>query len=314
MQTYFFHKAYAIGFVIILWLSGYILFGQDQIDKWYTILIITMVIGYSHYFIGAIYQWLSFKRRPHPFKNYVLFIIFSILSIIFCLTFYTLNQTQILAFGIIGYFMLHGYYNEITLFQRQSNLAADPIGFIVPPLFLFGLAMLAIGHPSWFFNGQLEFVPALHEPFTMQTIGFIVGAVSTVIAIGVCFRQAIVSVKYRSKLIATALALIGLGVWAATSRPINYMFIFSLLLLYHFVVWFLFFFAEFKNKAPERLPAYLVLHAVVFLFFSLALTKSSIGILVSDTFLNSPAFLLATMIHITTSFMSEPWFRKFFSV
>ena len=312
MQIYFFHKILAIAIVVALWLGSSVFIGSGTVEQWTLVLVATTIFGYSHYLVGGVYQLKSFKRKAQPQKRYDVFIVLTLLSIIFCSVFYYFEQTGLLSFVVIGYFMLHGYYNEITLFERQTSLKADVIGFTVPPIFLFGLAMLAVGHQSWFFSEELEFLSEGELALILKTITLAVGTGSVLVATLISWRQTILSSAYRIPLSLTSIGLFLFGGWAIWQYPISYIVMFSLLLLYHFIVWFVFYFEQFWRQRREQLPTYLGLHALVLAPF-LLLIVGGVGAEWIDTYLlNSRTFLLATMIHISTSFMSESWFEHRF--
>ena len=176
-------------------------------------------------------------------------------------------------------------------------------------------------HPSFFFNWTLDFF-VLSEQARLwaieQQLGtdpkYIAYALYTAAAVALAFTLPAIR-QYRTLAYATVAAfVVALGSLFAL-YPLYYVYLFHLFLSYHFIVWSIVFYQKYRSTNPERVRAYLLHHAVVFVpllvlfglyFMSDADVVQSVGTAVFDI----RTFLTVSFLHITVSFMNEPWFKS----
>lgn len=319
MNTYIQHKILSIGIVLALSLIGLLWFPNDQVQRWYFLLLATTIFGYSHYLIGGFYQLKSFRRKTSPVRHYSVFGTILLLSLAICALFYVTGNIVLFAFVTIGYFMLHGFFNEITLYERQSGGVASRLTILAVVLGFSGLILNAVGHASWFFTPELRFVTFSPEVLAhyidthpLPIIARFLGIGSIVAAIAVEFVALRRAASHQRAHLAF-LVLLGSGLFVTIfMHPLHYVFLLSGYLLYHFLVWFLFFYKQFRERDRQQFVTYLGIHALVVLPFIFLMTDTAAATFVDTYLLNSYTFLTLTMVHISTSFMSELWFQRVF--
>lgn len=317
MVQYWYIRAVIVSLVLLFFgLAGF--FSSNHFTAWSLILLVTTVVGFTHYLVGAYYQLRSFTSLEKPRKAYLWFLGLTTIATVTALGFIVAGHIVSFALITIGYFMLHGFYNEITLYEKGTGQTANRFTIAAVAIGLFALLMIAVAHPSSFFSPQLEYV--LQNDYLAQVylssalfpqVCFWFGVVGMVAAVALQLIATFRSSKYLShSLFLVGLLLVGIG--AGLAYPPSYIHVFSGLLLYHFLVWFWFYFQAFSRRSKSSLYHYLTLHLLV-LFPFLALLSEGMTFTVVDVFvLNSYLFLTLTTIHITVSFMSEPWFKRRF--
>lgn len=318
LKQYLSHKSISIGTVLAVTAISFLMFPNEEMSRWYVLLLTLTVFGYSHYVVGGFYQLSSFTRKRKIVRHYVVFAALALVSAGMCYMFIRAGNSNLLAFIVIGYFILHGFLNEITLFERQTGRHANRMTLAALVLVILALTTSAVGHASWFFTPDLKFIEltgaAIQSyltndpiPQTARIIAATAMVAAFILQLTVCARS---SKEYRIAHFVILVTFVAAGLLIVWWYPLHYIFVLAALLLYHFVVWFLFYFTHFQSHMPERLPQYLWLHAIVIVPFIFLVFPGPLGEFVDTYILNSYTFLTLTAIHISVSFMSEPWFRQ----
>ena len=222
----------------------------------------------------------------------------------------------LLAFIVIGYFMAHGFFNEITLFERQTSTTANYwlISSII--LALSAVILNAVGHSSWFFASDLTFsqptTEFIQHYLTTNTIAVIarIGAIILIVGAVVVQSYAAWEAQWRLPHVLVLFSIIGVTIFTFLWHPFHYLFFFGALLLYHFVVWFIFFLQQFIQRNRSELPAYLGLHLLIIVPFISVWLELPGATWIETYLLNIDTFITFTLIHISVSFLSEPWFAR----
>ena len=316
MHRYWYERI-GIGAVMLLFYGSVLTFVDDLLQAWTILLVITTIVGFSHYLIGGYYQVKSLARTPVPVQRYRWYLLLSTLSVGAVIPFMLTGNLAWVAFATIGYFMLHGFFNEITLFERVSGGVGNRWSVGALAIGLAGLAIIGFAHPSAYFNPQLDYLGmnylllqalAWGSPFAEMSRWLGYGA----LAAAVCL-QATALLRAHARRLQHALFL-GVVVAATLGSifiyPLNYVYVFTALLLYHFLIWFWFYLRANMDRAPGALRQYLLLHVLVFAPFAIAYITGYGWEWIDEYILNSYVFITLTTVHITTSFMSEPWFRR----
>lgn len=317
MQQFIFHKCIVLLSIYLVWLSSYWFFPESAVGRWYVLLFVMTVFGYAHYIVGAVYQLKSYQRHRRPLRSYMWFLLFAVGSA--GVAWWAMSSDQIgwFAFVVIGYFMLHGFYNEHTLYERQVASKADPYVVRAFVLTLSGLILLAVGHPSSFFDTQLIFLDisttAIEQylvthtmPIASRWLGIVCLSGAFAMAIIATIRTRTHRWWYTGFVAIIVLASIISFVW----YPLSYIVMLSSLLLYHFLVWFLFYFQSFYERSVQQLTIYIGIHIVVLLPFLALYFDSQTFDWVRVYILNSYTFLILTCVHITTAWLNEKGCKK----
>jgi hypothetical protein len=317
MKLYLGHKLLTLFVLAAIFSLGFLLYPTDVRGQWQVLLFALIIFGYSHFIIGAFYQLRSYWHRPNRRYYYFVFTLLTLLSFVSVWLIIKLGGTPLLVVLVIGYFILHGYFNEITLYERQTNRTANKPTIAASMWLLLGLLALSVGHASWFFDPSLEFVQYSQAYMTqyltldpLAVIAQITGLASLFVAF-VCvligWRQVRQHHGWYSLLL---LAIAGTAIVTWFWHPFTYITLLALILLYHFIIWFLFYFQQFYVREPKRLYLYLGLHILVLAPFTLLLTESALGTLADSYLVNLHVFLSVTAAHISVSFMNESWFQR----
>jgi hypothetical protein len=219
------------------------------------------------------------------------------------------------------YFIFHGICNEFTLYQRlESKKLSNSFYFVSASTFFIYLAALA--HPSFFFRQNLDFyISSIQEskslitssmPFFgdgLQVFFYALLLVSTLFIAHYLWKK-----KYYSALFVVA-NLATVAAFYLFLGPPSFVLVLALLLIYHFVSWWVFFLQIFlKDKKNEALKAYLsfsaVIHVIFLLLFCLRFFEIEVAAGLLSYVFSLPIFLAVTFFHITTSFLNEQWIRN----
>lgn len=318
MQTYAAHKLMALGLIAFAIIFSSIL-SSTSTAGWYALLLLVTIFGYAHYVVGGVYQLRAYVHKPKPIKWFLWFLLLSVLSVGIAGAFAFTGMIGLLSFVVIGYFMLHGFFNEVTIYERQTHESANRYSVIALSALLFGVVMSAIGHASWFFTPDLAFVAmnseALQQYITSDPLPLLarLGAVvSFAVALYAAYKARVTAVKYFSWHRAFIVMCAAGAVVSVAWYPLHYLYLLAALLLYHFIIWFLLYGELFIRVKRKELPLYVGLHLLVAVpFLALLFPSSTVGIVVDTYLLNSYTFLTATLVHITVSFLNEPWAKKY---
>jgi len=321
MKKYISHRlAVVVSFFLLIGLSYSVTFlFFTNLNPWYLVLSFVILFGYTHFILGAGYQIQSYRRKQNSLAWLAWFSIFVVISALVA-TGLLFSQTLLIAsFPIVWYFVWHSYENEITLYERQTNRPANKITIGAIVLVLLGISTLGIGHESWFFTATLQFI-GVSQTFVQNylnssqvaefsrifglavlSLGLLLQALSIIHANGI---------KNRIAHGLILLSLVGLGVFSLLLYPIHYVFMVSLLLFYHFGIWFIFFAEKFFYEDRVRFNNYIIFHVLLFLIFMLLLLNTWWGSSMRSWLLNFYTFFALTVIHISLSFLNESWMQK----
>ncbi len=282
-------------------------------QSWTVLLVGVSMLGYTHYLIGAYYQHQAWRRRGQYNRFLARFILLSALSIGLVVLAITSDLLWLVAFLTIPYFVWHGYENEHTLFTRAS-------GQRLSSWLLGGLSVMAIGatldafrHTSANFSHSLIYVQGLIPKFTetFANLSHYLYGVSLGLMLLSSMTIWFATIKHTSKAgVLWSLAAVSALVWFYVANPLPYIWLFVLLLGYHFLTWGIHYGVVFWPQ-PQKFYSYLMAHGLVVI----GVVVVSVGLgLVTDQFplglLNSEFFLAATLIHISTSFLNDQWLQK----
>lgn len=320
MQAYLLNKGVSILLPVMAIYVTFSVMGSTQ-SQWTLLLMIVFTLGYTHYFIGGYYQIRGFLRHAQSFRLIGFFIGCVIISALLISVAQLYGCMWLVAFLAIPYFMLHGYFNEITLFEKGSTSAVPSSLFLSISLFLTGLTMLAFAHPSAYFGYDLSFVSPL--VYTVeQSIQTSVGQFGDIVAIfllcgGVLVTLAALFARYQYARAYQALLVLELGSLGLLmfGRP-NYTYFFFLLLSYHFLTWAIFYGQQFYQRSTISFMWYVIFHLAI-IAAALAgywlFVQSGVENPTAIVF-NGNVFLFLTMVHITSSFLNDAWCKRLLGI
>lgn len=317
LRTYITNKITSLSLVALvigvsLWVFGYV---ETQ---WQFVMIVLIAFGYSHFIIGAIYQLKSFLKKDKPWQYFVTFAALTIFSIVVVSIFFALNKFLTILFFLL-YFLVHGLLNEQTLLFRQSGIRMPSL--YAWSFFLIILAILLYAMPDHTFlmNRNLSFAPVNDFLLTVSLNGFGLKQEfftfffwASVFSSFVLLVVAWIKSKKHILSMSFGLVLAGLVLITYFFGAIPYVYMLFIVVGYHFVTWFLFYFTSFRQRGDKEFSKYLTIHAVFFLpfavggFYFLNGNPPSWSYFIFDYFY----FTYATYIHISTSFMNEGWFQN----
>lgn len=309
--------------------GAWALWGQNQIQLWTGFLFIYMVTGYGHFLLGFGYQAQAlFKKTKEPWRN-----LSKIWGLsLFCtipfgwLLFALPDRTYIVLFIII-YFLWHGALNEKTLYERANKKKFQKVFHFINGMGLL-LYVNSLFHPSAIFDSDYRFDPdlsrgliesfmtQLHIPIISQFLWMAVGLWGLIL-----LGQTLYEKNWQGLKWLLAIAAIGLGIlWKF--EPINFIFLLSFILTYHFVMWWLYY-ARIFQKRDDQKAWYYYLGWSVFLHGGALLVLGvgyydwfeSAGVsYFYETFFTLPVFLVITFLHITTSFFNEEPIKRWLRI
>lgn len=295
------------------WLLGF------QSTQWQFILLVIIIFGYTHFLIGWYYQLKSYVKRFDTKQQILTFaglmlvtlgvaeIIYAYLGFVFAL--------------LIGfaYFLLHGLFNEQTLIKREA-------GIHVPLIYVWSLAifiMTSLTHtipdPTFLFDRSLEFMASNSFTLNLTFLGagmplnvfpyvFWVGIVLSFGVLALAWwqtRNNALTLFLGSSYVLIALLTIFFG-------AIPYVYMYFLVVGYHFMTWFLFFLRQMSGRSHNALAEYLGIHVVTLIPFLIAgwlffqpATPAWVYVVFDYKY-----FVVATYLHISTSFMNDGWFQR----
>lgn len=310
------NKIISVGLPLLV-LGGIMASVESVHVGWRWLLYITIVLGYTHFLIGGYYQIRAFRRKPQRHRYYIAFTILLGLSLGLVGLAYMQDAMILLAFTTIPYFMLHGFFNEHTLFRMQLGYAVPFSIFGSLALWLTSLTILSSFHPSAYFNQHLEFSTlasflnvSVLAPSTFHTLAVAAGFVGIMVSIGLAGWS-----WYRHRLRAAASGVLVVGgaitAWYLWQGTLNYVYFFYLLLVYHFLTWMIFYGVRFYERG-SGFWSYVWWHVVIVAACLLVVVTDDSGLTMqwSQWVFNSHVFLFFTFAHITTSFVNEPWFQR----
>ena len=320
MSPYQLNKTVSIGVPVSFLIVCLFIFDFNSPSLWWLLIIVTHTLGYTHFILGYVYQYRSFKKNPNK-KMLHLFIILTLIAILFSLFFIINNLFALLAVIAIGYFITHGVLNEVTQMKEFMNISPRisdmvPLIFYVLTFFLFSLT-----HPSFFFTPELVFLNPtpekalvmLNQIISIESIIFL-ACTSCILFFITMPGKMIYQGNYQAGLIITAVAFSTFGILYFL-QPLSYVVLYFLALSYHFISWGVFILQKFSLHSPERIPRYVLEHLYIFVpltLLPLLLLANVSSVQTIQVFIfNGMFFVVLAMIHNTTSLLNEDWFKKF---
>lgn len=291
-------------------------YAVDSWQAWVFILLTTYVFAFAHFLIGALYMVRSFARSPQPQSRYWWFSVLSALGLGVSLIFIFTGQLTALFFIVIVYFMFHGLLNEITLYEQGTAAAANRRLVTAVVLLFLGIILGAMRHSAAAFNQQFEYL--FKNDFLLQIYWSQALAPQVAFWLGACCMVAAVwfalwsGIKVRGQVGRSVLLALGFGVVTGlvVLYPPNFVYVFSAALLYHFAIWFLVYFRKIAARGRRPLGEYLGWHVLIIAPFLSLFYAGALGNWLDVVILNSYVTLTLTVIHVTTSLMSEEWFAR----
>ena len=304
------------GFITIVLGILIVAFNDTTFSSWRNLLIATYILGYTHFIVGFIYQVRSVLRKEKKGAMKGAFVALFVLATVATLYFINIGYITLLGIFAIPYFMGHALLNEHTLIAQQTGKSHPWILFVAMFTWFTALLLLAVPELSFYYNLDLSYVDATSEqiiPYLQQfaplwlftTLPLIMLAGSLIALVYGVFTL-------RSWLVGIPLLFVaGIGTTISLFfEPINYVYLFCFILVYHFTLWMLHFGVVFYKRSQKDFAVYVLLSALVIVPLTIASVYQS-GLLYV-LFLNAATFVLLTNIHITLSFLNEPWFKRWF--
>ena len=323
MRDFLISKVINLFIPLVLIGYGFFFLTENPQLHWWMLIVATMVFGYVHAIIGFFYQIRALKRAPRARIQFSIFFLLIALSVAVCLFFILNNLVGAFMMFVIVYFTLHGFLNERSLLEMQTGTRLPTVYFLMLALFSTALIYGSLTHPSFFFDGQLVFY-SVSESARLFAIEQNLGADPRYVALALFGCTALVFlftlryIRSNTKLVlGTTVVMAALLMFFLFFYPLNYLYLFHLYLSYHFIVWSVVFYQKFRRSAPERIPAYVRHHLYVLVPLCITLgifiaADSGFFDRVGQIVFDARTFLTVSFLHITVSFMNEPWFKKWF--
>ena len=223
----------------------------------------------------------------------------------------------ILGIFTITYFVLHVLLNEYTFLNRELSSQVS-YSFLISFLALFApLFFISLQHPAFFYDFKLTYPLFTSERMmtildTAYPVSFI-WAISLMSIIGFTVVTPYLALKQIGRGTALTIAILGMvsTFLILTNVPINFVYMLHFILVYHFILLFLIFYVYFKRKNQQSLRNYVYLHVVATacilgVYFWPLFTDGQNTFLKENVF-NFGVFLGVSLIHISVSFLNEPW-------
>lgn len=317
MHDYIVSKVISLGIPMVL-IAGAMLWVGVATDYWWFLVMVTIALGYVHFVGGFYYQLKALARSSFAVRYFVAFVVLTVVSVAISLLAITNGYIPELSVGVIGFFLLHGALNEKTLLMMQTGVAVPLVHFLLLAAGMLFLMIASLAHPSFFFTPELTFTTLSHtaalagasallgaDPFVFARVGF---ALLLLLAL---FALWYMAASWRIVLL-YGLTIAGFIVVMHIFRPVNFVFLYCLYLSYHFIVWSVVFWQKYRT-VPTRFHEYLLVHAalVAFLLFAALPAQNGIHEMISVSVYNSAVFVTFAFIHISVSFLNEPWAKRF---
>ncbi len=295
-------------------------YSPTKLIGWQNLLIGTFILGYTHFVIGFIYQTRSIFRKDNARLKFA-FILAFIASALFAILLLQLQLITLLAILAVPYFMVHELFNEHTLTQQQTGKTYGWLMVSAGVTWFTALLFLAIPDNSFFYNNDLSHMPVAAGYFVEYLQLFMPLWIFTVLPV-LMLILAVPALVYavirmRNWRIGVPILLI-VGASTAISlffEPIAYVYLFTFILSYHFTMWMLHFGMRFFQHSKREFKIYVLVHLALFLPLLFAATGSGQSAnWLYATFLNAQTFVILTYIHITLSFLNEPWLQRFLKI
>jgi hypothetical protein len=283
-------------------------------EHWQVILAVTLLAGYTHYLIGGYYQWRSIQHRAIPKERRWFFLLACGSALGASIVLWAGYQAEFVLATLL-YFILHGYFNEMTLYERQVGARANRATVLATMGVFLGTLCYGIGHPSWFFDASRTFITLSPETIrwylATDPVPQVARIMGTIVLLGAVGAQAYAWYQRRTARHAVWLALIVTSVAVTLWYwPLPYLVLLTTILLYHFVIWFIFYFRTFYMRDARSVRVYLAQHLGIIGVVLLAYSFLPGGAWLLDI----RTFLVLTTVHITVSFLNDEPVRKLLGI
>ena len=323
MREYVLAKVIALGIPSALIAYGFLAWQGPQQDYWWFLLVVTMILGYTHFWLGFYYQLRAFRRFTHAKRAYLAFFILTIVSLAVCYALIHSDYLALLATIVIGYFLIHGGLNENTILTLQTGYKLPLALYMVFATTMMTILYGSITHASYFFNQYLAFLPmfpagrewAIEQGIGMDaaTLPLITGVLSILGAIYVILMYPNVRRQTIVPLVFCVSVIFITYFW----YPLSYVHWFHLALSYHFIVWSLVFLFKYQKERPALVPSFVGLH-LIFLVGLIALAATGTADSTDQEWwlyalvFNTSVSATISFVHISTSFLNEDWIKRYF--
>lgn len=285
--------------------------------SWSMMLVGISLLGYTHYVLGAYYQHKAWRNRPSYHRYLLWFLLITVISGALVALALIYKVMWLVALITIPYFVWHGYENEHTLYTRSTGNKLHPGLLIGISLVAVGLTIDAFRHSSALFATSLIYssalLPSTQQLFTTLSPALFLAGLTCVI-VGIVFLLG--SVKNKPSVMRVGWLVLMLGVcgWFWYSNPLPYVWLFVLLLGYHFLTWGIHYGVIFWST-QKAFFTYLAAHVLVVVgVILLSVVVSAFVVQLPLGLLNTEFFLFMTLTHIGTSFLNEPWLKQYLSL
>lgn len=319
LRAYYLNKVISLGSMAVLilgtlWALGY------TMTQWQVILLCIVVFGYGHFLVGFYYQLKSFARKPDAKRYYVTFAMLVVFSVALTEVLFTYVGYALALFIGFLYFLLHGLFNEQTLLLRQSGIKVPLIYIASLAVFIMSLLTYTIPDQTFFFSRALEFISV--DQFiivqSFKVLGISISAFSQVFWFGMCLSLAILGAawwlhRWHALTVFLALNYLIVIVLTVLFGALPYIYMYLIVVGYHFMTWFFFYVREMSRRGTAALSSFFGLHLIVLLPFVVAgatFFLSHAPPAWALTVLDYKYYIIATYVHITTSFMNDAWFQS----
>jgi hypothetical protein len=318
LKNYSLNKIISLGWVLVVTVVTGLWLGFVE-PQWQLILLILITFGHAHFLIGFYYQVKSFWRRPDPWQQLFVWLVLALVTLIgTVLIFEHLGYVAAMFIGFM-YFLLHGLFNEQTLIQREAGMFVPLIYIFSLAVFIMSLLTYTVPDPTFLFSRSLEFVPVDNFVFvqTFKALGlnlvifpylFWGGMVLSFCILFLAWWQSrrhhLTLFLFSSYCLILALTVI--------FGALPYIYMYFVVIGYHFMTWFIFFLREFARRSTKLLREFLIIHGLVLVPFLLGGWLFFAPDTPNWTYVifDYKYFVIATYIHITTSFMNDGWFQR----
>lgn len=318
MKAYIQNKITSLGLVITLIIGSFLWFGNTT-SQWQFLLLCLIGFGYGHFIVGFVYQIKSFFRKPNPWLQVTTFLILALSSVIIVeLLFSVIGYAPALFIGF-AYFLLHGLFNEQTLILRQVKMRIPLLYIFSLAIFVFTLLAYTVPDPTFLFNRALQFADVsqfvllqafLNMGITLEIFPYIFWG-----GVGLSFMvlfYAWLLTRWTKVAAFLAASYVVLTVVTVVIGAIPYIYMYLLVVGYHFMTWFLFYFIEIRKRKKPELFHFFLLHILVlapFIFGGWIFLSEYESAVVKVLF-DYKYFVIATYAHISVSFMNDEWFQN----
>lgn len=316
LQHYFSNKIISLSVMVAVLILTWLVYGFSE-AQWQLILVLLISFGYTHFLVGWFYQGRSLLKQSNVRLQIVTFVLLAIGSIVLTEVFFELLGYATTLFLGFLYFLLHGLFNEQTLIKREGGVLVPLLPIFSLAVFIFALLAYSVPDQTFLFNRQLAFAPVndFELVYIFSRLGLTVGVFPYIFWGGIVLSFVTLLISwclYRNTKLSIGfglgflLATVCVRIWDAPP----YIFLYFLVVGYHFMTWFLFFVRTMSGRSRNALVEFLTLHLIVALPFLIwgwfFFTTNSP---VSHVLFDYKYFVIATYVHISTSFMNDDWFK-----